>query len=62
MGWLTSIWWVWRRRGGLDLHRERKDLVLVAQGATKRGVSDRLVISEYTARCMVSNILGKLGL
>ena len=35
---------------------------LVAQGATNREVAGQLVISEFTAWNMVSNILGKLGL
>ena len=42
--------------------REKEVLLLVAQGATNREVADRLVISEFTARNMVSNILGKLEL
>ena len=42
--------------------REKECLLLVAQGATNRDVAGRMVISEYTARNMVSNILGKLGL
>ena len=42
--------------------REKECLLLVAQGATNREVADRMVISKYTARNMVSNILGKLGL
>ena len=42
--------------------REKEMLLLVAQGATNREVAERLVISEFTARNTVSNILGKLGL
>ena len=42
--------------------REKEVLLLVAQGATNREVAEQLVISEFTARNMVSNILGKLGL
>ena len=42
--------------------REKEVLLLVIEGATNREVADKLVISEYTARNMVSNILGKLGL
>ena len=42
--------------------REREVLLLVAEGATNREMGERLVISEYTARNTVSNILGKLGL
>ncbi len=42
--------------------REKEVLVLVARGATNREVGDQLVISEFTARNMVSNMLGKLGL
>jgi DNA-binding NarL/FixJ family response regulator len=42
--------------------REKEVLLLVAQGATNREVAERLVISEFTARNTVSNILGKLGL
>jgi DNA-binding NarL/FixJ family response regulator len=36
--------------------------MLVAQGATNREIAADLVISEYTARNIVSNILGKLQL
>ena len=42
--------------------REKEVLLLVAQGATNKEVAGGLVISEYTARNMVSNILSKLGL
>lgn len=42
--------------------REKEVLGLVADGATNKEVAGRLVISEYTARNTVSNILGKLGL
>ena len=42
--------------------REKEALLLVAQGATNKEIADRLVISVYTARNMVSNMLGKLGL
>ena len=42
--------------------REKEVLLLVAQGATNREVAEKLVISEFTARNMVSNILGKLEL
>ena len=42
--------------------REKEVLLEVAQGATNREVAEKLVISEYTARNMVSNMLGKLGL
>ncbi len=42
--------------------REKEVLILVARGATNREVGDVLVISEFTARNMVSNMLGKLGL
>ena len=42
--------------------REKEVLLLVAQGATNREVAGKLVISEFTARNMVSNILGKLDL
>ncbi len=42
--------------------REMEVLGLVADGATNKEVAGRLVISEYTARNTVSNILGKLGL
>lgn len=42
--------------------REKEVLLLVAQGSTNREVADGLVISGYTARNMVSNILSKLGL
>jgi len=41
--------------------REKEVLLLVVQGATNREVAERLVISEFTARNTVSNILGKLG-
>lgn len=41
----------------------KKEVLLeVVQGATNKEVAGQLVISEYTARNMVSNILGKLGL
>ena len=43
-------------------HREKEVLLLVVQGATNREVAEKLVISEFTSRNMVSNILGKLGL
>jgi DNA-binding NarL/FixJ family response regulator len=42
--------------------REKEILLLVSQGFTNREVAENLVISEFTARNMVSNILGKLGL
>lgn len=42
--------------------REKEVLLLVTQGATNKEVAERLVISEFTARNTVSNILGKLGL
>ena len=42
--------------------REKEVLGLVADGATNKEVAGWLVISEYTARNTVSNILGKLGL
>jgi DNA-binding NarL/FixJ family response regulator len=41
--------------------RERKVLVLVAQGLSNQQIADVLVISERTARTHVSNILSKLG-
>ena len=42
--------------------REKEVLLLVAQGSTNKEVANDLNISEFTARNMVSNILGKLGL
>ena len=42
--------------------REKEVLLLVTQGSTNREVAEGLVISEFTARNMVSNILGKLEL
>jgi DNA-binding NarL/FixJ family response regulator len=42
--------------------REKEVLLLVTQGSTNREVAEKLVISEFTARNMVSNILGKLEL
>ena len=42
--------------------REKEVLVLVAQGLTNKGIADKLVISENTARNHVSRILDKLGL
>ena len=42
--------------------RETDVLLLVAQGSTNREIGEKLVISEYTARNTVGNILGKLGL
>ena len=52
-----------RRREAEQLTAREKDvLLLVAQGATNREVAEKLVISEYTARNIVSNILGKFGL
>ena len=42
--------------------REKEVLLEVVQGATNKEVAGQLVISEYTARNMVSNMLGKLGL
>ncbi len=42
--------------------REKEVLLLVTRGKTNKEVADALVISEFTARNMVSNILGKLGL
>ncbi|HEX8861765.1 MAG TPA: response regulator transcription factor [Actinomycetes bacterium] len=41
--------------------RERKVLVLVAQGLSNRQIADVLLISERTAQTYVSNILSKLG-
>jgi NarL family two-component system response regulator LiaR len=37
-------------------------LKLVAQGLTNQEIADRLVISEWTVRTHVRNILGKLHL
>lgn len=42
--------------------REKEALVLIGQGSTNKEIAAELVISEFTARNMVSNILGKLGL
>ena len=42
--------------------RELDVLLQVAQGSTNREVGEKLVISEFTARNTVGNILGKLGL
>lgn len=42
--------------------REIDVLLLVARGSTNREIGEKLVISEYTARNTVGNILGKLGL
>ena len=42
--------------------REIDVLLQVAQGSTNREIGEKLVISEYTARNTVGNILGKLGL
>ena len=41
--------------------REKEVLLIVVQGATNKEVADKLVISVYTARNMVGNILAKLG-
>ena len=43
-------------------NREKEVLLLVAQGSTNREIAENLVISEYTARNIVSSILGKLEL
>jgi two-component system NarL family response regulator len=43
-------------------NREKEVLLLVAQGSTNREIAEKLVISEYTARNIVSSILGKLEL
>jgi NarL family two-component system response regulator LiaR len=37
-------------------------LKLVAQGLTNQEIADRLIISEWTVRTHVRNILGKLHL
>ena len=42
--------------------REKEVLVLIAQGLTNKGIADKLVISENTARNHVSRILEKLEL
>ncbi len=42
--------------------REKDVLLSVVQGATNKEVAEHLVISEFTARNAVSNILAKLGL
>ena len=42
--------------------REKEVLLIVAQGSTNKEVGAELGISDFTARNMVSNILGKLGL
>jgi len=42
--------------------REKDVLLSVVQGATNKEVAEQLVISEFTARNAVSNILAKLGL
>ena len=42
--------------------REREVMALIAEGATNRGIAERLVITENTARNHVSRILDKLGL
>ena len=40
---------------------EKEVLLVVAQGATNREIAAERVTSEYTARNIVSNVLGKLG-
>jgi DNA-binding NarL/FixJ family response regulator len=42
--------------------REREVLLLVAQGKSNQEIADVLVISERTARTVVSHVIGKLGL
>ena len=42
--------------------REREVMALIAEGTTNRGIAERLVITENTARNHVSRILDKLGL
>jgi NarL family two-component system response regulator LiaR len=42
--------------------REREVLHLIAEGCTNAVIAERLVISEYTVKNHVSNILGKLQL
>jgi two-component system, NarL family, response regulator len=41
--------------------RELEVLQLMAEGLTDREISDRLIITEHTAKNHVANILGKLG-
>jgi DNA-binding NarL/FixJ family response regulator len=41
--------------------RERKVLVLVSQGRTKRAIAETLFMSEKTASVHISNIMAKLG-
>lgn len=41
--------------------REREVLGLLVKGMTNKGIAEKLVISEATARLHVSNILSKLG-
>jgi NarL family two-component system response regulator LiaR len=42
--------------------REQEVLRLVADGCSNAAIAERLVISEYTVKNHVSNILGKLHL
>ncbi len=42
--------------------REREVLILVAEGATNRGIAEKLFVAETTARNHVSHILEKLGM
>jgi two-component system, NarL family, response regulator LiaR len=50
------------RSAGPLTDREIQVLKLVAQGLTNQEIADRLVISEWTVRTHVRNILGKLHL
>ncbi len=45
---------------GVLTRRETEILALLAEGLSNRGISDRLVISEGTAKFHVANILRKL--
>ena len=50
-----------QERGSGLTPREQEVLVLVARGMTNHQIAEELIISDFTARNHVANVLDKLG-